>query len=218
MELMKAQNITQERSSYRACLQSCFEVANAEAAKEILDAMRTAQVPPDARDIALVVATMCRNENVERGWYRKALNLLRATASTWEEGDAVVPVEAYDAVLTCMVQEQQWKDALRLLNAMEQGYTEVSAHPLPLVSTYRIVIEVCVESNQAEQAFQTLLSMTKRGLEPTAYIFEIVSSALANKLQWRRVLQLLDLMDEMGVQKTVVTYNTGKSLFRLLFL
>jgi pentatricopeptide repeat domain-containing protein 1 len=38
--------------------------------------------------------------------------------------------------------------------------------------------------------------------------FELVISALAKKLQWRRALQLFDTMDEMGIHKTVVTYNT----------
>jgi len=211
MELMRAQNIAQERSTYRACLQACFDLGNGLAAKEILDAMRTAHLKPDSIDIALVVATMCRNDKVEKGWYRKALNLLRVTADTFEEGDDVVPVEAYDTVLNCMVKEEQWKDSLRLLNAMEQGFMSTAeerpSHPLPMVSTYRIVIETCLQAQQTEQAFQTLLSMTKRGLTPTAYAFEIVAAALANKLQWRRALQLLELMDEMEIQKTVVTYN-----------
>jgi pentatricopeptide repeat protein len=40
------------------------------------------------------------------------------------------------------------------------------------------------------------------------YTFELVISALARKMQWRRALQLLDVMDQLDVPKTVVTYNT----------
>jgi pentatricopeptide repeat domain-containing protein 1 len=36
----------------------------------------------------------------------------------------------------------------------------------------------------------------------------LVIGALAKKLQWRRALQLLDVMDENHVPMTVVTYNT----------
>jgi pentatricopeptide repeat protein len=212
MEIMRDQNMVQEHSTYRACLQSCFELSNGHVAQQILEAMRTTCIEPDSLDIALVVVTMCRSEKIQTGWYRKALQLLQTTAATVHKGGTVVPVEAYDAVLSCMVQDEQWKEALRLLNAMEQGFTlkddESLTHPLPLVSTYRIVIETCVQALQPEQASHTLLSMSKRGLVPTAYTFEIVISALANKLQWRRALQLLELMDEMEVPKSIVTYNS----------
>jgi pentatricopeptide repeat domain-containing protein 1 len=35
-----------------------------------------------------------------------------------------------------------------------------------------------------------------------------VISLLSKKLQWRRAIQLLDLMEELNIPKTVVTYNT----------
>ena len=47
-----------------------------------------------------------------------------------------------------------------------------------------------------DQAFRLLTSMTDKKLEPTTYTFELVISTLAKKLQWRRCLQLLDLMEE----------------------
>jgi pentatricopeptide repeat protein len=39
----------------------------------------------------------------------------------------------------------------------------------PTVSTYRLVIECCVKSQQAEQSLQVLQSCVKRGLVPTVY-------------------------------------------------
>jgi pentatricopeptide repeat protein len=44
-------------------------------------------------------------------------------------------------------------------------------------------------------------------LTPTTYAFELVIAALAKKLQWRRALNLLDLMEELGVPKTLSIYN-----------
>jgi pentatricopeptide repeat domain-containing protein 1 len=35
-----------------------------------------------------------------------------------------------------------------------------------------------------------------------------VISVLSKKLQWRRAIQLLELMEELEIQKTIITYNT----------
>ena len=85
MEIMRDQKMAQEHSTYRACLQSCFEIGNGLVAQQILEAMRTTCIEPDALDIALVVVTMCRNEKNQAGSYRKALQLLRTTAATVEK-------------------------------------------------------------------------------------------------------------------------------------
>ena len=209
---MKNQNLNQEHSTYRACLQSCFEVGNGNSAMEILQSMELALVQPDATDIGLAVAAMCRHNKQEEGWWEKALELLLENASP----DVLVPVDAYNAVLACMVDEARWKDALRLLREMEReslndnnhNKSKQRKHPEPTLVTYREVIECCVAANRAEQAVQVLLSMTDRGVTPTVYAFELVISSLSKKLQWRRALQLLDLMEAYKVQKTVLTYNT----------
>jgi pentatricopeptide repeat protein len=250
LEVKKRQGLTQERSSYRACLLACFDIGNGGAAKEILIAMDRALVTPEPSDISLVVAAMCRNEKSEAGWWRRALSLLKATSANKTSIDmSVVPVEAYDAVLSCMVEERQWKESVRLLRLMEEGSDptkrkDTGLHPKPQLSTYRSVIECCVSAQEAEPAVQVLLSMKNRGLkvcvfcvsipadfvslavsdslflchvqsavpfilyQPTVYAFELVISALSKKLQWRRALQLLDVMDELQIPKTVVTYNT----------
>lgn len=204
LEIMKAQNLSQEHSTYRACLQYCFEMGNGASAEEILQAMSKALVVPEPSDIGLVAAAMCRNNKREPGYWKKALDLVMSNPSP------DIPVEAYDAVLSCMVDESKWKEAIRLLREMEQGSSSKikRIHPEPTLATYREVIECCVASNQAEQAVQVLRSMTDRGINPTVYTFELVISALAKKLQWRRAIQLLDLMGELEVPKTVLTYNT----------
>jgi pentatricopeptide repeat protein len=111
------------------------------------------------------------------GWWRKALGLIQSTATNTKVGggNTLIPVQAYDAVLECMVEERQWKEAVRLLRAMEEGSSfqhtkgqpipSGGFHPAPEVSTYREVIECCVTTNQAEQAVQVLYSMKNRGVK-----------------------------------------------------
>jgi len=188
LEIMKRQGLSQERSSYRACLQACFEAGNGASAKEILIAMEKALVKPEPSDIGLTVAAMCRNSVAEsqqkrpqkggggaKGvWWRKAVGLLKSSSTTIATKDNVIPVQAYNAVLECMVEEGQWKEAVRLLRLMEQGSSdetpkeqikELGYHPIPEVATYREVIECCVGANQAEQAVHVLYSMKDRKIK-----------------------------------------------------
>jgi len=195
LDIMKARGLSQVRSTYRSCLQACFERPNAASAEEILTAMDQAGFPPNATDVALAVATMCRQEKREKGWWQRALHLIQATPDN-------LPVPAYNAVLSCMTDDRQWKEAVRLLRSMEQRSVQ------PALSTYRYVIECCAASNQAEQAVQTLQSCVRQGLTPTVYSFELVIGALSRQMQWRRAVQLMDLMDELKIQKTIVIYNT----------
>jgi pentatricopeptide repeat protein len=177
LDIMKRQGLSQEHSSYLACIQACFESGNGASAKEILSAMDKAGVEPEPIDVGLTVAAMCRNNLSERGWWRKALGLLKHHSSGVSKvvtsNDDVIPVQAYDAVLECMVEEKQWKEAVRLLRLMETGASQLSSnkvkgsgfHPKPAVSTYRATIECCVATNQAEQAIQVLYSMKDRGVQ-----------------------------------------------------
>jgi len=171
--------------------------------------MEHASVPPDAADIGLAAAAMCRNNKQKAGWAAKAFDLLMSNPSP------KIPVDAYDAVLACMADESNWKDAIRLLREMEKGSTCIEAsgadlrkHPSPTLATYRAVIECTVSVNRVEQAVQIVLSMPARGITPTAHTFELVIAALAKQSQWRRALHLLDLMDTLSVQKSLWTYNT----------
>jgi pentatricopeptide repeat protein len=176
LDVMKRQGLKQERSSYRACLHTCFDAGNGASATEILSAMDKAGVEAEPNDIGLTVAAMCRNNLSERGWWRKALNLLKhhskGGSTAVKSLDNVIPVQAYDAVLECMVEEKQWKEAVILLRLMEKGSSKSTNndaangfHPSPAVSTYRAVIECCGATYQAEQAVQVLYSMKDRGVK-----------------------------------------------------
>lgn len=210
MDVMKDQCLAQKRSSYRTCLQLCFKCGNGEAAENFLNAMMAAQYIPDPIDLGLVVMALCKQSDYEEEnrWWKRALSLLKSVKIKNSSEEKVVPVEAYDAILSCMVRAKNWKSAVRLLHKMEQGIqVDPPLHPVPSFSTYRLVIESCAAANQAEQSFQTLTSAIKNGLKPTPYTFELVISALSQKLQWRRALQLLDTMNELDIRKSTVIYN-----------
>ena len=171
LDIMKRHNLMQERSTYRACLQACLETGNGASAREILQAMQKALLVPTPWDIGLTVAAMCRQDTT---WWRRALALLKSSAMNPQivtDASNVIPPQAYDVILECMVEEKQWKEAVRLLRLMEdasvtkESRPEAGYHPAPVVSTYREVIECCVGSNQAEQAAQVLSSMKDRGVK-----------------------------------------------------
>ena len=138
--------------------------------------MEKAGIDAEPIDIGLTAAAMCRNNMSEKGWWRKALNLLKQHSHGDDSSSAVIshdipiPIQAYDAVLECMVEERQWKEAVRFLRLMEKGSVttakkEDGIYPKPAVSTYRAVIENCATSNQAEQAIQVLTSMKNQGIK-----------------------------------------------------
>jgi len=195
LDIMKHHGLRQVQSTYRACLQACFDARNAESASEILEAMKHAGVEADPTDVGLAVTTMCRNEKRDRGWLDKALAIVKKTDN--------LPIAAYDAVFSCLSDEHEWKEAVRLLRRME-----ASNGTKPVVSTYRYVIEACVGSAQPEQAAQVLQSCIDQGLTPTLFSFELLIVAFSKKLNWRRAMRLLDMMDDLKVPKTVVCCNS----------
>lgn len=156
LEIMKDSGLQQEHSTYRAALQTCVDFSNGPSAAELLVAMKQAGQKPDSADVSLAVEAMCKNNNM----WNQALTLLKKTAQDSDGSDDVVPVKAYDAVLSSIPSEQ-WKSAVQLLHFMEKD----KSHPNPAVSTYRAVIETCVAAQQAEQAFTILTSMSSKGLK-----------------------------------------------------
>lgn len=157
LEVMKSQGLSQQKSSYRACLQACFELGNGASAEEIWNAMAAANIPPDAMDVSLVVTAMCRNQlnSRDQPWWRKAKDMLQSTTNI-----GVVPVETYDALLS-VLPPSNWRDAVICLHELETKHNT----PAPILSTYRAVIQTCVSNNKAEEAFQILMKMPEKGLK-----------------------------------------------------
>ena len=219
LDIMKRQGYTQTHRSYRACLQACLEAGNGASAREILQAMEKAGIPPDPYDIGLTVAALCRQDSVlwettntddttsddaptrpqpQPTWWRKAIMLLKSSASNAQivtNSTNVIPLLAYNVVLECMVEEKQWKEAVRLLRLMEdsqspqnQNRPVTGYHPAPDVSTYREVIECCVSTHQAEQAAQVLNSMKERGIKVRLVRDDMVSLPLCQEVSWNQSL------------------------------
>jgi pentatricopeptide repeat protein len=183
---------------------------------EIIAAMKQAGFLPSTDDYALVVATLCPTEKVK--WHQETSR--RNSSSNFEHWkDALVilqehddlPTVAYNQVLLYLERIRKWKESTRLLRFMEvrssdpSRKTTVATHPN--LSTYSSVLECCLGANQPEQAVQVLQASLGRGLVPAVSFFEHVIQALCLKLQWRRALQIVQLMDDHNVTKTLQLYN-----------
>ena len=79
------------------------------------------------RYVSLCSTSASASMSTNTGWWRKALALLKSSATNPEivvdnnHPDNVIPIQAYNVILECMVEERQWKEAVRLLRLMEDG-------------------------------------------------------------------------------------------------
>ena len=150
-------------------------------------------------------------------------------ASAPEDGDTsnIISVDAYNAVMSAMKEEKQWKEALKLLSLMERGngsndkgssggiaktknktVDDVDrVHPRPTLVTYHHALEACASSAESEQAVTLLMSMRDKGAEPTSHTFDLVVRGLLKRSQWRRALQLLELMEKWEIPQSTRIYN-----------
>ena len=243
----------QNTTCAQACLEACFQADNAASnAQQILSVLRQAGLPPDANDCVRALLSMCsrHDQSTEStrgggGGWRTALAMLQELVvpttgntddpheSNNECGDDL-PVAAYDAIFAGMLQDREWKEAVRLLRFMQQQQPSPPSSKerqqyktRPAISTYRTVMECCVAANQAEQAAQVLQSCISSNNKqhheqepqllaaapspPTttlyAPLFELVIVALCRKLQWRRSLALLDQMNALQAPTNLPIYN-----------
>ncbi|GKY92676.1 hypothetical protein MPSEU_000237700 [Mayamaea pseudoterrestris] len=182
------------KGAFQTCLEWCYEAANAAGATTIHSAMLKAKVEQDAHDNSLVVKSICRANSIDRGIWRNATDFIRLN------GD--LELQAYDAYLACIAYDGLWKESVRVLRQMQDGQTK------PALSTYTIVIESCLYCNQPEQAGQLLVACVRQGVTPTIHLFEQVIAGLSRRLQWRKAMQLVDMMDEMKLPKTLPLHNS----------
>ena len=203
MDLMQQQGLQQVRSTYTTCLQACQEAANAASALEILTAMQQAGFVPTADDYAVVVATLLRTTTTtppskqQRGGFQERLNDALTIVSEHDD----LPAETYNQVVASLTTARRWKDSTRLLRFLEDRST-------PTLDTYTAVIQCCLGAgNQSEQAVHVLQASLRRNLVPPVATWEAVVQALSSKLQWRRALQVVQLMDDHQVPPTLALYN-----------
>ena len=213
VEKMGNKGISIQRNTYDCILKECFTQGNGGAAVRVLNLMQSHsdEMKPNEGDLKLAIGALCRNNNSERGLWKKALQLIHLSAAALEKGemDMTLHVDAYNEILQCMEGDKRWEDALELLETMEEGS---GFHAMPNLATYHRILNVLVASSQVDAAAELLLSLSKRGKElPTIYSYEIVLSALLDKRQrkvrWKQGIQLLDSMYEVKITATTVMYN-----------
>ena len=205
LDVMKTANLSQIDSTYTACLEACLETQNAGSAQEMLQAMQHAGFVPTKQDYALVIQTLCPDSSSSYRNQRRSY----PTKKEWQEALTIVrqqpdlPIEIVDRVLNCLARVKQWKESILLVQ-----FLEANSATEPALSTYTAVIECCLAANQPEQALKVLqASVLRRQLVPTVGTFESMVVAFSQKLRWRRALQVVQLMDEHKVPKTLHMYN-----------
>lgn len=155
----------------------------------------------------------------ERQW-KEAIRLLRYMETGAQSGVAITGKGSMRDTPSTIREKENLKTGKSrpVQSASDESSTVVSSSsdmrndgfiiPTPGLATYHAVIECCAISDEADQAVQLLYSMRDRGLKPRTSTFQIVLSMLSRRLQWRRALTLLDVMEEMDVTRTVINYNT----------
>ena len=226
-----------------------------DAALQILQLQLLAGWPPDSMDISLIVFAMCRRSSEpllsnlpSRGGMTTATRAPKLPVPPHSRGGMAAPrscekawnflqhyqsttpnldIQVYDAILTCMVEQRQWRMSIQILNYLQQQQqlqetaslepsnsnntspSNVVSSPFPAISTYRLVMECCVKAQQSDAAVQVLLSAVNQyNVTPSLYSFELVVGLLCDKGRWRQALQLFNLMDELSIRKTVQIGNS----------
>jgi len=222
LDIMKANQLEQQQSTYRMCLDQCHLVANVDSAVSILGAMEQANIRPEGQDLGMVVATLCK-----RGNWRRAMHLVKQSAekngkylseknenqaqSTTERNKFIIPIIDYNAILSLMAKTKHWKEALQFLSLMEKNSPD-NLHPKPYLSTYNIILEACNYASQPDQSMQILHTMLSPRINvvPDTHSYNLAIAACLKKQQWRRAIKILTMMSEADppVPQTTVTYNS----------
>ena len=215
------------KSAYRACLHECFQNGNGIAALQLLEDMKQESgLEWEAKDLQLTIMALCRNNKEDPGLWRRALELLNLGVSDGDSENKVidmVAVEAYNAVIHCMEDEKEWKEAKQLLSKMEN---HLNVHPLPTLATYHAVLQVYSAASKPEDAVKLVLSLSSiptpdnlapnssitRKPRPSQYTYELVfSTLLSNKYRrgeyYGAAIQILETMKTSKVPISTVFYN-----------
>ena len=164
LDVMKNNNITQELSTYKACLKECSEATNGACALEVFDSMKQNNFG-DNDSLQLVVKTACRSFKYDRSLWRKGMKILNDNADAGLGGKTIT-VDTYNAVLICMEEERLWKESLQLLQQMTKNSRKSGAkslHPKPNLSSFHTVIHTCILGRETNQAVDLLLQMSGDG-------------------------------------------------------
>ncbi len=109
----------------------------------------------------------------------------------------------YCAAITAHEGAGRWKDALRLLAAMQKRDLAIDEHCL------NAALAVCAAAGEADVATRLLRRCPALGVKPTTHHYTTVLSsyARAGQSRWHQALSLLDEMSARGVQKDAAVYR-----------
>eukprot|EP00977_Amphora_coffeiformis_P012222 scaffold3023_cov175-Amphora_coffeaeformis.AAC.13 len=176
--------------------------------------------------------TLDKNENNNKNYVDGDDDRSASRTTRWIDD---MPISAVDAVLREMAFRKEWRRSLRIVQTIldRQSQREDDVRHQPSPNTFRWTVEACLRAGQPEQAAQILSSSltfankrtqrtgsgtekknNKSFLHPetTVSLFAQVISGLAKKQQWRKALQMLDLLEQQQshddrLRPTVAMYN-----------
>mmetsp|Transcript_57557 Transcript_57557/g.140572 ORF Transcript_57557/g.140572 Transcript_57557/m.140572 type:complete len:824 (-) Transcript_57557:259-2730(-) len=146
-----------------------------------------------------------------------------------EEGEEVT-IPILKKMVDEMNNSNDWKPAIRLLRWLEENNntcssnqdkssTLISKIPRPDARLYHRVIKCCISSDESYHAMEILTSMLKKKqasmtttaaaakVQPLPESFDTTIALLSRQRKWRQSLELLDLMVEYDIPRTITTYN-----------
>ena len=205
-------------STYRACLQECYQNGNGIVALQILEEIgNKIDFDLEAKDIQTIVLAICRNNKEDPGLWKSGLDLLTRGGTYKYRSRGKVRVEAYNAVINCMEEENEWEEAKVLLQTMESN---PEIHPTPTLATYHALLQVYSAASKPDEASTLLTKLasttdtdsTHQKPRPSGYTYELVISILVSN-QYRRgeyyraATKILDMMRSSKVPIPTVVYN-----------
>lgn len=203
-DMLESSGLIHCQNSFEASLNACSQAGNATGALEILSAMHEAGCKPMIEHYSTTIVNMCRSdEKNKKSFWRQALRI-QQSVGVGVAGD--LPLETYNMLLSCLARHKRWKEQIQTIQHLER--TSSVNRTLPSLASYLIAIECCVSNKQphfAAQLLQSSIDVAK--LTPSTHMFWIVIAALSERLQWRKCLQLLDMMTTLKVQRSLAIYN-----------
>ena len=172
LEMMESFGYKRDESSYRACLQRCYDCGNGEVAEQVILEMEKEQVHINPYDIGMVIGAICKTR--KQYWdgqpWERPLEYLKSKASTSVLTDGkTIPIQAYNILLELMTEQKEWQESLRLVKTMENSVGD-AIHPTPQLSTYRIAGNCCVKAGPAPEVVSLLYSMRDNGVKVNVFL------------------------------------------------
>lgn len=114
-------------------------------------------------------------------------------------------VVSYTALMEAYGRRGQYNKAEAVFRRMQ------TSGPEPSAITYQIILKIFVEANkfkEAEEIFQSLMNDEKSPLKPDQKMFHMMIYMHKKARCYKKAYKLFCLMEERGVQRSTVTFNS----------